>query len=141
MRFLPLVWKNLARRKVRTAFTAASIVVAFMLFAILAAIRLAFSAGVDVTGADRLMVSHKVSIIQPLPISYGDRIAQVPGVREVTHANWFGGIYKDAKNFFPRMGVDPTTYLDIYPEVKLPEDQKQAWLADRTGCIVGRVTA
>ncbi|HVR08279.1 MAG TPA: ABC transporter permease, partial [Thermoanaerobaculia bacterium] len=121
MKFLPLAWKNLGRRKVRTTFTALSIVVAFLLFGILSAIRVAFRAGVDVTGADRLMVSHKVSIIQPLPISYRDQIAQVPGVREVTHANWFGGIYKDPKNFFPRMAVDPATYLDIYPEIKLPE--------------------
>jgi len=141
MKFLPLIWKNLARRKVRTTFTALSIVVAFLLYGILAAIRVAFSAGVDVTGADRLMVSHKVSIIQPLPIAYSAQIAQVPGVREVTHANWFGGVYKDPKNFFPRMAVDPQTYLDIYPEVKLPEAQKRAWLADRTGAIVGRVTA
>src|SRR5260370_14248392 len=63
------------------------------------------------------------------------------GVREVTHANWFGGIYKDAKNFFPRLAVDPPTYLAIYPEIKLPEAAKRAWLADRTGAIVGRVTA
>ncbi|MBV8199786.1 MAG: ABC transporter permease, partial [Acidobacteria bacterium] len=141
MKFLPLVWKNLGRRKVRTTFTALSIVVAFLLFGILSAIRMAFSAGVDVTGADRLMVSHKVSIIQPLPIAYRDQIAQVPGVREVTHANWFGGVYQDPKNFFPRIAVDPPTYLAIYPEIKLPEAQKRAWLADRTGAIVGSVTA
>jgi putative ABC transport system permease protein len=141
MRFLPLVWKNLGRRKVRTVFTALSILVAFLLFGVLAAIRVAFSGGVDVTGADRLTVIHRVSIILPLPIAYGDRIARVPGVREVTHANWFGGIYRDPKNFFPQMAVDPATYLDMYPEIKLPEAQKRAWLADRTGAIVGHVTA
>jgi putative ABC transport system permease protein len=141
MKFLPLVWRNLGRHAVRTLFTALSILVAFLLFGILAAIRVAFSGGVDVTGADRLTVIHRVSIILPLPIAYGDRIARVPGVREVTHANWFGGIYKDPKNFFPQMGVDPATYLDIYPEIKLPEAQKRAWLADRTGAIVGRVSA
>jgi putative ABC transport system permease protein len=141
MRFLPLVWKNLGRRRVRTLFTLLSIGIAFVLFGYLAAIRVAFSAGVDVTGVDRLTVIHKVSIILPLPIAYGDRIARVPGVREVTHANWFGGIYQDPKNFFAQMAVDPKTYLDIYPEIKLPEDQKRAWLADRTGAIVGRTTA
>ncbi|MDP9120734.1 MAG: FtsX-like permease family protein [Acidobacteriota bacterium] len=141
MRYLPLVWKNLARRKVRTTFTALSILIAFLLFGYLCAIRKSFSMGVDVTGANRLMVSHKVSIIQPLPISYGDRIAQVPGVSGVTHANWFGGIYKDPKNFFPQMAVDPVSYLDLYPEIELPDAQKRAWLADRTGAIVGRVTA
>jgi putative ABC transport system permease protein len=141
VKFLPLVMRNLWRRKVRTIFTAFSILIAFFLFGFLGAIRTAFSAGVDVTGADRLMTTHKVSIILPLPISYLDRIAQVPEVKEVTHANWFGGIYKDPKNFFPQYAVDPATYLDIYPEIRLPEAQKKAWVADRTGAIVGRVTA
>jgi putative ABC transport system permease protein len=141
MKYLLLVWKNLMRRKVRTAFTLLSIVVAFVLFGFLAAIRVAFSAGVEVVGNDRLMVTHKVSIILPLPVSYGTRIAQVPGVREITHASWFGGIYKDPKNQFPQMAVDPQSYLDVYPELKLPADQQRAWLADRTGAIVGKTTA
>jgi putative ABC transport system permease protein len=141
MKYLFLVFRNLARRWVRTTFTALSIVVAFLLFGLLVAIRTAFSGGVDVTGADRLTTTHKVSIILPLPISYGERIAQVPGVSNVTHASWFGGIYKDPKNFFAQMAVDPTTYLAIYPEIQLPPAQRQAWLADRGGAIVGRVTA
>ena len=141
MKFLPLVWKNLGRRKVRTTFTALSIFIAFLLFGILAAIRVAFGAGANVTGEGRLMTTHRVSIIMPLPVSYGDRIAHVPGVKEVTHANWFGGIYKEPKNFFAQMAVDPPTYLDIYPEVQLPAEQKRAWIADRSGAIVGRVTA
>ncbi len=141
MKYLPLVWRNLGRRKVRTLFTLLSIVIAFLLFGILSAVRMAFSMGVDVVGADRLVVFHKVSFIQPLPVSYGDRIAQVPGVHEVTHASWFGGIYKDPKNFFAQYAVDPPTYLDIYPEIHIPAAQKQAWLADRTGAIVGRMTA
>ena len=141
MKFLPLIWSNLKRKKVRTAFTLLSILVAFILFAYLSAIRMAFTAGVEMSGADRLMVTHKVSIIQPLPIAYRDRIAAVPGVKEVTHANWFGGIYQDPKNFFPQMAVDPQTYLDLYPELLLPAEQKKAWLADRQGAIVGRTTA
>jgi putative ABC transport system permease protein len=141
MKYLGLVWTNLKRRKVRSIFTMLSILIAFFLFGFLAAIRVAFSVGVDVTGADRLMTTHKVSIILPLPISYEDRIAQVPGVREVTHANWFGGVYKDPKNFFAQYAVDGKSYLDLYPEIKLPDEQKKAWLADRTGAIVGRVTA
>jgi putative ABC transport system permease protein len=141
MKYLPLIWRNLGRRKVRTFFTLLSIVIAFLLFGILSAVRMAFSMGIDLAGADRLVIFHKVSFIQPLPIAYGDRIAQVPGVREVTHANWFGGIYKDPKNFFPQLAVDPATYLDIYPEIQLPAAQKKAWLADRTGAIVGRMNA
>lgn len=141
MKFLPLIWSNLKRKKLRTAFTLLSILVAFILFGYLSAIRMAFTAGVEMSGADRLMVTHKVSIIQPLPVAYKDRIAMVPGVREVTHANWFGGIYQDPKNFFPQMAVEPETYLDLYPELLLPAEQKKAWLADRQGAIVGRTTA
>ncbi|HVT60930.1 MAG TPA: FtsX-like permease family protein [Thermoanaerobaculia bacterium] len=137
MRFLPLVWKNLMRRKARTIFTALSIVVAFVLFGILSAIRVAFGGGVDVTGADRLTVIHRVSLILPLPLSYRDRIAAVPGVQEVTFANWFGGIYQDPKNNLFEFAVDPKSYLDIYPEIVLPEAQKKAWLEDRSGAIVG----
>ena len=91
MRFLPLVWRNLMRRKIRTFMTVMSIVVAFVLFAALMAIRAAFSMGVDVAGADRLMMIHKVSIIQSLPRSYEERIRATEGVTLVTHANWFGG--------------------------------------------------
>lgn len=141
MKFLPLVWSNLKRKKLRTAFTLLSIVVAFILFGYLAAVRVAFNAGVEVSGADRLMVIHKVSLIQPIPISYREQIAHIPGVEAVTYANWFGGIYQDPKNFFGQMAVDTATYLDLYPELILPEEQKKAWLEDRTGAIVGKVTA
>lgn len=141
MKFFPLIWSNLGRRKVRTIFTLLSIVVAFVLFGYLAAIRMAFSMGVDVVGSDRLSTIHKTAIIMPLPISYKDRIAAVPGVEAVTHLNWFGGIYQDPKNFFPQMAVDTDTYLDMYPEQVLPKDQEAAWKADQTGAIVGRATA
>ena len=80
MKFLPLVWRNLMRRKIRTIITLLSIVVAFVLFGALMAIRAAFSMGVDVAGADRLMMIHKVSLIQPLPRSYGDAFAATEGV-------------------------------------------------------------
>jgi putative ABC transport system permease protein len=141
MKYLPLIWKNLWRRKLRTFFTLFSVVVSFLLFAILSAVGTAFTAGVEVSGADRLLTLHKVSLIQPLPISYLERIRQVQGVEAVSHANWFGGIYQDPKNFFGQMAVDPQTFLDLYPEYILPEEQKKAWLADKAGAIVGRVTA
>lgn len=141
MKFFPLIWSNLKRRKVRTAFTLLSILVAFLLFGYLAAIRMAFSMGVDVVGTDRLSTIHKTAIIMPLPISYKDRIASVPGVEAVTHLNWFGGVYQDPKNFFPQMAVDTDTYLDMYPELVMPKDQIEAWKADQTGAIVGRATA
>jgi putative ABC transport system permease protein len=135
------VFANLRRKRLRTLFTVLSIAVAFVLFCFLSAIDLAFSLGVDISGADRLIMIHKVSIIQPLPMSYLARLEQMPDVVEVTHATWFGGIYQDPKNFFPQMAVDPEVYLDLYPELLLTDEEREAWIADRTGAIVGRTTA
>lgn len=142
MRYLPLVWSNLKRKKLRTAFTLLSILVAFILFGYLGAIEKAFSMGVDVSGADRLMVMHKVSFIQLLPVSYQERMAATQGVEKVTHMTWFGGVYQDMRNTtFGQMAVDSDTFFDLYPEYVVPEDQKRAWMGDRAGAIIGRVTA
>ena len=141
MKFLPLILRNLLRRKVRTIFTVLSIVIAFVLFGVLMAIRAAFSMGVDMAGVDRLMVLHRVSIIQPLPQSYGPKIRATPGVTDLTHANWFGGYFQDPSNFIANMAVDPESWLRVYREFELPDDQKKAWFANRTGAIVGIDTA
>ena len=141
MKFLPLIWRNLTRRKIRTIFTTLSIFIAFLLFGFLMAIKAAFNMGIDVAGADRLMTIHKVSFIQTLPSSYKDRILGVEGVTAITHASWFGGIYQDPANFIANFAVDPESYLAMYPEFVIPEDQKQTWLANRTGAIVGIDTA
>ena len=141
MKFLPLVWRNLLRRKVRTVFTLLSIMVAFVLFGYLSAIRVAFGMGVDVAGADRMLVIHKVSLIQPLPESYLGRIAATGGVEDVSHMTWFGGIYQDPRNFFAQFAVEPESYLRLYPELELTEEEKQRWLANRTGAVVDRATA
>jgi putative ABC transport system permease protein len=142
MRFLPIVWRNLMRRKFRTIFTAGAIFFAFLLFGVLMAIRMAFSMGVEMAGQSRLMVMDKVSIINPLPASYEAQIRMVPGVTDITHANWFGGYYQDVKNQFATFATDPESWLRVYPkEFEVPEDQKKAWFADRTGAIVGLDTA
>ena len=141
MKFLPLVWRNLMRRKVRTIFTVLSILITFILFGGLMAIRAAFAMGVEVAGADRLMVIHKVSLIQPLPKSYEERIRSVEGVTAVTHASWFGGYYQDPSNFLANMAVDPERWLQMYPEFEVPEAQRKAWASDRTSAIVGVDTA
>lgn len=141
MKWLPLVWGNLMRRKVRTVFTALSITVAFLLFGLLGAVRLALSFGVELAGTDTLMMFQKVSLAQPLPLAYRAHIAATPGVAGVTHATWFGGIYQDQKNWFPQMAVDATTFLDMHSDYRLSADQRQAWLSERTGCIVGRDVA
>lgn len=141
MKFLGVVLANFRRHRVRTALTILSIAVAFILFGYLAAIRTGFSAGVDVAGADRLVVRHRVSIIQVLPESYEAQIEQIDGVTDATPATWFGGIYQDPRNFFAQMPVRPEEYLEMYPEILLPEDQKKAWLATRTGAIAGEKIA
>jgi len=141
MKYLPLLWRNLFRRKVRTIFTLLAVLVAFMLFGFLAAIEAAFGMGVELAGNERLVMIHKVSIIQLLPESYLERIRATPGVTDACSHTWFGGIYQDPKNFFMQIPVDPECMLRMYPEFILPADQKKAWIADQQGAIVGRATA
>jgi len=141
MKYLHIVWRNLLRRKIRTIFTLLSIFVAFLLFGYLMAVKAAFGMGIDLAGADRLMVLNKISLIMPVPASYGEKVRAIEGVKGVTHANWFGGYFQETKNQFANMAVDPETWLAMYPEFVVPEDQKKAWLADRQGAIVGADTA
>lgn len=141
MKFLHLIWANLRRKKLRTSLTVLSILVAFVLFGLLSAVRQALVGGVSMAKADRLVVRQKVSIIQLLPESYKARMERIPGVALATHQTWFGGWYQDRKNFFMQNPVVPEEFLDIHPEFILPPEQKRAWLATRTGAIVGRKTA
>jgi putative ABC transport system permease protein len=141
MKFLHLIWSNLKRKKLRTSLTLLSIVVAFVLFGFLSAIQQALVGGVALAGADRLIVREKVSIINLLPVSYEARMDRIPGVDFATHQTWFGGVYQDPKNFFMQNPVEPEKFLKMHPEVILPPDELQAWLATRTGAIVGRRTA
>jgi putative ABC transport system permease protein len=138
MKLIPLIWSNLWRRPARTILTLLAALFTFMLFGVLVAVNGAFGMGVDISGANRLVVIHKISLIMPLPISYQGRIAAVPGVEAVTHMNWFGGVYKDRKNFFAQMAVDTPTFFNLYPEYVVPPDQLKTWNADRGGAIAGR---
>ncbi len=141
MKYFHLIWANLMRRKVRTLFTLLSILIAFLLFGYISAIHIAFSMGVELAGADRLLLRHKVSLTQLLPESYQARIARVPGVVEVTHQTWFGGVYQEPKNFFMQTPVVPEEFFSLYPEFLVPEDQLEAFRRNRTGAIVGRTIA
>jgi putative ABC transport system permease protein len=140
MKFLPLVWRNLLRRKVRTIFTLASVFIAFVLYSFLMVVQNAFSMGVEVAGVDRLVLMHKVSLIQLLPISYTQKIQATEGVTHVGYSTWFGGTYQDKANQFAVMAID-ADYLQLYPEMRVPEDQMKAWQGDRQGAIVGKATA
>ena len=137
MKYRHLIFSNLFRKKIRTSLTVGSFAVALFLFGLLAVVRGAFNQGLEVAGADRLVIVNKVSIIQPLPISYKERLLQIPGIKQVTHANWFGGVYQDERNFFPQFAIDTDTYRVMYPEFVMPDDQWKAFVADREGAIVG----
>lgn len=142
MRFLYLIWSNLKRKKLRTLLTLLSILVAFVLFGLLSSIKQALTGGVSIAGQNRLVVRHKVSIIQLLPASYKERMERIPGVALATHQTWFGGNFKqEPKVFFMQNPVVPEEFLDMHPEMILPPEQKAAWLKTRTGAIVGRKTA
>ena len=138
MKYLYLVWSNLRRKKMRTILTLLSIMVAFMLFGYLGAIRQGFSQGIDVAGVDRLIVRHRISIIQLLPEAYESRIEQIDGVIDAAHQTWFGGVYQKPSNFFAQMPVKPQEYLDMFPEFLLSDEERQAWFKTRSGAIAGR---
>ena len=141
MKYLVLLFSNLKRHRLRTALTILTIFIAFLLFGYLSAIERGITGGVTLAGQSRLIVRHKVSIIQLLPISYKTRIARVPGVEAVTFLTWFGGNYQDPKNFFPKMPVVPEEFLDLSPEYQLDDAAKKRWLENRTGAIVGETLA
>jgi putative ABC transport system permease protein len=141
MKFLHLILANLSRKKLRTILTVGSFAVALFLFAFLAVVKGAFGRGADIAGADRLVIINRISIIQPLPLSYRDQILRIPGVKSITHNNWFGGVYQDEKNFFPQFVIDPENQRQVMSELIVPDDQWQKFVADREGAIVGARTA
>lgn len=141
MKYLPLLWSNLQRKRLRTWLTLASIVVAFLLFGILQTMKAALTGGAELAGADRLITMHKVTFIQPLPESYLTRVRGVEGVKVATPYSWFGGVYQDDRNKIVTFAVDPATFLQVYPEYELTDEERKAWINDRAGAIVGQATA
>ncbi len=137
MNKLGLVWSNLLRRKVRTVLTVFSVLVAFLLFTLLRTATDAFnSGGFGEPGIDRLVVAPKYSIIDPLPVASLQQIRSVDGVDNATHADWFGGIYQDARNFFPQFPVQPREYFDLHPEYLIDAGELEAFANTRTGAVV-----
>jgi putative ABC transport system permease protein len=136
-----LILANLFRKKIRLILTVGSFAVALFLFAFLAVVKGAFGRGADIAGADRLVIINRTSIIQPLPLSYRDKILRIPGVKAITHNNWFGGVYQDEKNFFPQFAIDIENQRKVLPELKVPDDQWANFVKDRQGAIAGAKTA
>jgi putative ABC transport system permease protein len=141
MKFRRLIVANLLRKRTRTALTIGSFAVALFLYGLLNVLHGAFSQGIDVAGADRLVVVNRVSIIQPLPLAYRDRLLRIPGVSHVTFASWFGGVYQDEKNFFPQFAIDRDGYRAMFAEFVVDDQAWRAFLADKEGAIVGRSLA
>lgn len=141
MRYASLVFANLFRKKLRLVLTIGSFAVALMLFGFLAVVKEAFAGGVDIAGADRLVIINRTSIIQPLPLAYAEKILRIPGVKSVTYANWFGGVYQDERNFFGQFAIDTNTWRQMYPELQLPDEQWNNFIKDRQGAIAGAATA
>jgi len=141
MKYLHLIWAALFRRKTRTILTLVSIIAAFLLFGLLDAVRVSFAeAGKSANGAERLQTGAKLSFIQPLPKSLQERIAQVPGVKDVAHANWFGGAYQDPHNQIFTFAVSDN-YLDVYPEIAVAPEQRKAFNDTLNGVLVGEIIA
>jgi putative ABC transport system permease protein len=141
MKYFGLIWKNIWRKKIRTSLTMLSVLVAFLLFALLSSIGYAFRSGEDVADAERLVVINKVSLINPIPIAYMNRIAATEGVQAVTHASWFGGYYQEPRNQFGQFPTDPYAYFSLYPELQMPQEQLDAWAKNRQGAVIGREIA
>ena len=141
MKVLKLVIKNIMRHKLRSALTIAGIAIAVMAFGLLRTTVDAWHAGVDASSVNRLVTRNAVSFIFPLPLAYRNRIEKIPGVSLVTYANWFQGVYIDQSQFFARMAVDASTYFNAYPEFLLAPDQYEAFLKDRSACVIGEKIA
>lgn len=138
---LRLIAKNALRHKLRTTLTVLGLVVATLSFGLLQTVIDAWYAGAEGAANTTLVTRNKTSLVFPLPLSYQARIRGVEGVKAVGYANWFGGVYQDPKNFFAQFAISGQSYLDIYPDFLLPEDQRAAFLRDRKGAIVGRKLA
>jgi putative ABC transport system permease protein len=141
MFFLKLIIRNAFRHRLRTGLTIIGIAIAILAFGMLRTLVGLWYLGVERSAANRLVTRNAISLVFPLPISYNERIRQLPGVKSVSYGSWFGGIYIDEKNFFANYAIEPRYYLDLYPEFILPADQKEAFIRDRKGCVVGKKLA
>ena len=136
--FLKLVARNALRHRLRMSLTLAGLVVAILSFGLLQTIISTWHAGIDHAVPSRLIIRNAVSLSLPLPVAYQKRIRSIEGVRSVTYVSWFGGIYKNEKNFFPQFAVDAKSYLEVHPEIRLSDEARSTFLRDRRGAIVGR---
>lgn len=137
MKFLPLIWAGLWRKRSRTILTLLSIVIAFLLYGMLQGVNAAFSQSIAGANVNRLYVNNKINFTESLPYAYLPQLESVPGVSRVAFMSWFGTYYQDKKNQVFSFPVDPERYFDLYPELKIPKDQLDALIHTRTGAVIG----
>jgi putative ABC transport system permease protein len=140
-RWLPLVWANMKRRKLRFVFTFISIMLAFLMFGLLDALRTSLSQAVNLAGADRLMLMSKVNITVPLPRAHYEKVRATPGVKSVVPFTWFGGLFKDSKEQVQTIVTEPEEITKVYPELQIAPAELETWKHDRQGAIVGETLA
>jgi putative ABC transport system permease protein len=136
-----LILKNAFRHKLRTGLTLLGVTIAILAFGLLNTVVRAWYAGADATSSSRLVTRNAISLVFSMPISYQQKIRAIPGVTQVSHSNWFGGVYVSERNFFPQFAVQAGTYFQLYPEFLVDEAQMKDFLHDRHGAIVGRKLA
>ena len=141
MQILRLLVKNAFRHKLRTALTVLGIAIAILAFGLLRTTVGAWYAGVEASSATRLVTRNSISLIFPLPLSYQEKIRHIPGVKDISYAYWFGGIYISEKNFLPNLALDAKSFFELWPEYLLPGKQKDDFLRDRKACIAGKKVA
>ncbi len=139
--FLKLIIKNALRHKLRTFLTILSVAIAILAFGLLQTFINAWYQGVEASSTIRLITRNAVSLAFPLPISYKEKIRKIDGVKAVSWGTWFGGVYKDEKNFFPSFAIDAESYLELYPEYLISEREKKEFFRDRKGFIAGKKLA
>jgi len=141
VKFRSLIFANLFRKKIRLILTIGSFAISLVLFTFLAVVNSAFNRGIDIAGADRLVIVSRVGLMQVMPVSYADQVRAIPGVKYVTHDHWFGGVYQEEKNFFPQFVIDAENHRKVYPEFIVPDDQWNSFVKDQQGAIAGAKTA
>lgn len=133
-----ILFRNAFRHKLRTFLTVCGMAIAILAFGLLRTVIDAWYAGVEASSANRLVTRNAISLVFRLPLSYRDTIRRIEGVEIVSHGNWFGGYYIDEKDFFANFAVEPRSYLELYPEYVIPDDQRVKFLKDRKGCLAGK---
>ncbi len=141
MNELYLIIKNLTRNKLRLALNTFAIFTAFFLFGLLGALNGAFNAGIELSADNRLIIVNKINFTQPLPIAYLNKVRGIDGVNNVTHANWFGAYHQDQRKMLVGLAVEPESYLRVYSELVLSDEERRGWLSERQGMIVGEALA